>query len=109
MPCSNSPHPRHAVATDPIDKAHRIITAVRDPIWYDANSIPEDPRQYQASAVAVAGRAYCIPKAVLLTAACRAAGFRRGWVSPTWATICRRRTYVSGWVVRMCSSTTATA
>lgn len=61
-------------ATDSVDKACRIFTAVRDSIWYDPYSVSDDPRQYRASAVAVAERAYCVPKAVLLTAACRAAG-----------------------------------
>ncbi|ETZ40690.1 transglutaminase-like superfamily protein [Mycobacterium intracellulare MIN_052511_1280] len=95
-------------ATDSVDKACRIFTAVRDSIWYDPYSVSDDPRQYRASAVAVAERAYCVPKAVLLTAACRAAGFRRGWVSPTSATIYRPRVSVNGWVARTFSSTTAT-
>ena len=34
----------------------------------------DNPHAYRASTVATAERAYCVPKAVLLTAACRAAG-----------------------------------
>lgn len=60
-------------ATDSVDKACRIFTAVRDLIWYDPYSASDDPRRYRASAVAVAVRAYCVRKAVPLTAACRAA------------------------------------
>lgn len=56
------------------EKAQRLFTAVRDQIWYDPYSVSEDPAHYRASFVLEAGRAYCVPKAVLLTAACRAAG-----------------------------------
>jgi len=56
------------------DKASRIFAAVRDQVWYDPYTVSEDPAHYRASYVLEAGRAYCVPKAVLLTAACRAAG-----------------------------------
>lgn len=59
---------------DPVTKAQLIFTAVRDKIWYDPYSTDDDPEHYRASYVATATRAYCIPKAVLLTAAARAAG-----------------------------------
>ncbi|ULE32157.1 transglutaminase-like domain-containing protein [Mycobacterium sp. IDR2000157661] len=59
---------------DPVERARRIFTAVRDSIWYDPYAVSDDPRDYRASAVAATSRAYCIPKAVLLTASCRAAG-----------------------------------
>jgi len=59
---------------DPVQKARLIFTAVRDRIWYDPYSTDDDPEHYRASYVATASRAYCIPKAVLLTAAARAAG-----------------------------------
>lgn len=61
-------------ATDDIAKAVGIFTAVRDAIWYDPYTVTDDPVAYRASTVAASERAYCIPKAVLLTAACRAAG-----------------------------------
>lgn len=61
-------------ATDPVDKAGRIFEAVRDRIWYDPYLIPATDSDFRASVVATTTRAYCVPKAVLLTAAARAAG-----------------------------------
>lgn len=59
---------------DPVTRAQRVFAAVRDNIWYDPYSVDDDPDHYRASYVATAERAYCVPKAVLLTAAARAAG-----------------------------------
>ncbi|MBS42634.1 MAG: transglutaminase [Nocardioides sp.] len=56
------------------EKAIRLFTAVRDQVWYDPYSVSDDPAHYRASFVLQAGRAYCVPKAVLLTAVCRSAG-----------------------------------
>lgn len=56
------------------EKAVRLFAAVRDQIWYDPYTVSEDPAHYRASSVIEAGRAFCVPKAVLLTAVCRAAG-----------------------------------
>ncbi len=57
------------------EKAIAIFTAVRDSIWYDPPyTVTDNPHAYRASTVATSERAYCVPKAVLLTAACRAAG-----------------------------------
>ncbi|WP_374223892.1 transglutaminase family protein, partial [Rhodococcus sp. KRD175] len=56
------------------DKARRLFAAVRDRIWYDPYTVSDDPAHYRASFVLETGRAYCVPKAVLLTAVCRAAG-----------------------------------
>jgi transglutaminase-like putative cysteine protease len=56
------------------DKAKRIFNAVRDQIRYDPYTVSADPLHYRASFVIDAGRAYCVPKAVLLTTVCRAAG-----------------------------------
>lgn len=61
-------------ATDPVEKAARIFVAVRDRIWYDPYLIPATDGDFRASVVATTTRAYCVPKAVLLTAAARAAG-----------------------------------
>jgi len=52
----------------------RLFAAVRDQIRYDPYSLSGDPADYRASAVLGAGSAYCVPKAILLTAAARAAG-----------------------------------
>ncbi len=51
-----------------------IFAAVRDEIRYDPYSVSSDPADYRASAVLTAGSGYCVPKAVLLAAAARAAG-----------------------------------
>lgn len=56
------------------DRAIALFTSVRDSIWYDPYTVSADPTSYRASTVASSERAYCIPKAVLLTAACRAVG-----------------------------------
>lgn len=61
-------------ATTDRDKAIRLFAAVRDKVWYDPYTVSEEPAHYRASHVLSAGRAYCVPKAVLLTAVCRAAG-----------------------------------
>lgn len=52
----------------------RLFAAVRDEIRYDPYTLSSDPDDYRASAVLGAGSAYCVPKAVVLTAAARAAG-----------------------------------
>jgi transglutaminase-like putative cysteine protease len=52
----------------------RLFAAVRDEIRYDPYSLSVRPENYRASTVLQAGSAYCVPKAVLLTAAARAAG-----------------------------------
>lgn len=56
------------------EKAKRLFAAVRDHVWYDPYTVSADPAHYRASFVLQARRAYCVPKAVLLTAVCRAAG-----------------------------------
>ncbi|MGN6609936.1 MAG: transglutaminase domain-containing protein [Jatrophihabitans sp.] len=60
--------------TDPRAKATAIFTAVRDQLWYDPYTLSQDPADYRASSIARRGHGWCVPKAVLLTAACRAAG-----------------------------------
>jgi transglutaminase-like putative cysteine protease len=60
-------------ATDQ-DRISRLFTAVRDEIRYDPYQISHEPRDYVASNVISRGVAYCIPKAVVLTAGARALG-----------------------------------
>lgn len=60
--------------TGPTARAVRLFAAVRDEIWYDPFSIRAEPDAYRASTVAAAATNWCVPKAVLLTAAARAAG-----------------------------------
>jgi transglutaminase-like putative cysteine protease len=61
-------------ASGEVDKAVRIFYAVRDGWRYDPFAIWLDPDAYVASNVLRAKGAYCIPKAILLAAAARAAG-----------------------------------
>jgi transglutaminase-like putative cysteine protease len=61
-------------AQEPRRRAARLFHAVRDNIRYDPYAVSSDPERYRASATAQAGSAFCIPKAVLLAAASRAAG-----------------------------------
>lgn len=63
-----------AGASSDRERAARLFTAVRERLRYDPYSITVDPDEYRASTLLRRDRAYCIPKAVLLCAAARAAG-----------------------------------
>ncbi len=65
---------RVAAGADDSEVARRLFAAVRDEIRYDPYRMPTDPAAYRASSVLAARRSFCVPKAVLLTAAARAAG-----------------------------------
>jgi transglutaminase-like putative cysteine protease len=56
------------------DTAIRLFDAVRDGIRYNPFDIGTVPDDYRASRIAVKPSNYCVPKAILLTAALRAAG-----------------------------------
>lgn len=55
-------------------QAVALYYAVRDGIRYDAYGLDLSVDGLRASATLAAGRAWCVPKAVLLAAACRALG-----------------------------------
>ncbi|WP_249266593.1 MULTISPECIES: transglutaminase-like domain-containing protein [unclassified Pseudonocardia] len=95
---------------DPRARAAALFEAVRDEIWYDPFCVVTDPEAYRASRVAGQQGNWCVPKAVLLTAAARAAGIpaRPGSASPTSATTSTPRGCGTGWAGRTCSSGTAT-
>ena len=61
-------------ASDNADRIRRLFVAVRDEIRYDPYTASTDPDEYVASHVLASSTAYCIPKAVLLTAAARSLG-----------------------------------
>ena len=63
-----------AGATTERERAVALFLAVRDGIRYDPYAVSGDRDWYKASSVLHHSAAYCIPKAVLLSAACRAAG-----------------------------------
>ena len=60
--------------TSDVGRAVRLFATVRDGIWYDPFTCSEAPADYRASAVAASSRNWCVPKAVLLTAAARSLG-----------------------------------
>jgi transglutaminase-like putative cysteine protease len=59
---------------DPRTKATRLFYAVRDTILYDPYSYKLSVEGLRASTTLRIGRAWCVPKAILLAACCRAAG-----------------------------------
>jgi transglutaminase-like putative cysteine protease len=56
------------------ERVSRLFTAVRDEIRYDPYRLSYEPADYVASNVISCGVAYCIPKAVVFTAAARSLG-----------------------------------
>ena len=63
-----------ADVTDPVDAAVRLFYAVRDRIRYDPYSASMEPDVFRAGTVLAEGTTFCVPKAILLTAAGRAVG-----------------------------------
>jgi transglutaminase-like putative cysteine protease len=63
-----------AGATTQQERATRLFRAVRERLRYDPYAVIVDPNEYMASTLLHRERAYCVPKAVLLCAASRAAG-----------------------------------
>jgi transglutaminase-like putative cysteine protease len=59
---------------DPVGKARALYVAVRDGIRYDPYVDYTDLETYRASSVLAAGHAYCVGKASLYVALCRASG-----------------------------------
>jgi transglutaminase-like putative cysteine protease len=63
-----------AGASDDVDKVRRLYVAVRDGITYDPYVNFADPVNFRASGVLAARRGFCVGKAALLAACCRAVG-----------------------------------
>jgi transglutaminase-like putative cysteine protease len=61
-------------AVDERDRVRLLFAEVRDRLRYDPYSVTTNRSQYRASAILSGGPAWCVPKAVLLTAALRAVG-----------------------------------
>ena len=59
---------------DRVEQTRRLYHAVRDGIRYDPYIDYTDPETYRASSVLQAGHAYCVGKAALYAALCRAVG-----------------------------------
>ncbi len=60
--------------TDPRERAIRLFYAVRDSILYDPYAYRLSVEGLRASTTLSIGRAWCVPKAILLAACCRAVG-----------------------------------
>ncbi|MSQ69819.1 MAG: transglutaminase [Betaproteobacteria bacterium] len=67
-----------AGALTDVEKAVRLFYAVRDDWRYDPFSMRLNREHYFAGRIIAAKEAYCIPKAILLAAAARAAGIPAG-------------------------------
>src|ERR1700745_154415 len=63
-----------AGANGEIDTVRRLYAAVRDGVAYDPYVDFADPMNFRASGVLGARRGFCVGKAALLAAACRATG-----------------------------------
>ena len=59
---------------DPRERAVRLFYAVRDEVHYDPYAATASPHGYKASTTLETRASFCIPKAILLTAAARAVG-----------------------------------
>lgn len=64
--------------TSNTEKAITLFNAVRDDIRYDPYQIGFDKAEYKASYIASLPAAFCVPKAILLTACLRAIGIPAG-------------------------------
>lgn len=80
-PLIDSDHPavlafaaRHGLGDTPRVRAVGLYLAVRDGFRYDPYRIDLSPTGMKASTVLAQGHGWCVPKAALLAAACRAAG-----------------------------------
>lgn len=65
---------RHAVGNSDVERAVALFYAVRDDFRYDPYRITLTPDGMKASTVLSNGYGWCVPKATLLAAACRASG-----------------------------------
>jgi len=59
---------------DDVARATALFAEVRDAIWYDPHDVSRDPGDHRAHAVLAGRQRWCVPKSVLLSAACRAVG-----------------------------------
>ena len=80
-PFLDSDHPevvsfarQHAQGSSARERAVALTLAVRDGFRYDPYRIDLTPAGMRASTVLAKGHGWCVPKAVLLAAVCRAAG-----------------------------------
>jgi transglutaminase-like putative cysteine protease len=65
---------QHAGTGTPRERAVALYYAVRDRIRYDPYNVALTEQSFRASTTLASGRAWCVPKAILLAAVCRAQG-----------------------------------
>ncbi len=65
---------RTAGATTAVARAVLLFTAVRDEIAYDPYTSGIEAEVFKASTTLATARSFCVPKAILFAAACRAVG-----------------------------------
>ena len=65
---------RHARGADDTERAVALFHAVRDGLRYDPYRVDLTPHGMKASTALANGYGWCVPKAALLAAACRASG-----------------------------------
>jgi len=65
---------QHAVGDTERERAVSLYLAVRDAFRYDPYRIDLSPQGMRASSVIAQGSGWCVPKAALMAAVCRAAG-----------------------------------
>lgn len=65
---------QHARGGDQREQAVALYYAIRDGFRYDPYRVDLSPAGMKASAVLANGYGWCVPKAILMAAACRAAG-----------------------------------
>ena len=65
---------QHAQGRDDRERAVSLYLAVRDQFRYDPYRIDLSPEGMRASSVLAQGSGWCVPKAALMAAVCRAAG-----------------------------------
>ncbi len=80
-PMTESTHPAvaafardHGQGNTPREQAVSLYYAVRDQIRYDPYNVVLSEDAFKASSTLASGRGWCVPKAILLAAVCRAAG-----------------------------------
>lgn len=61
-------------ASSPLDKAARLYLGIRDRVQYDPYRVELTPEGMRASRTLAQGHGWCVPKAALLAAVCRASG-----------------------------------
>jgi len=66
-------HPAR-VGMTPVERAIELYYLVRDGLRYNPYSVSVNPDQSRASSIVLMKQSYCIPKATLLAALCRAEG-----------------------------------